>query len=583
MIVVHVTHETIDKVGGIGAVIAGLMTAEAYAGKVSRTVLLGPLLKTDGPVNHRLGDGGHVIYSSLDAVYTPSWREKFRPIERSYDVGIIYGKRRIADACTGKTVEAEVILVDVFHANKDRLNLFKAELYKKFAVPSSRFEHIWEYEQYVRLAEPGFEALKAIGCIGGDEQVVLLAHEYMGMPTALKAVMAGSASVQTVFYAHEVASVRRIIEKHSGHDTMFYNVLHAAEKTDTRLEELFPEVFCDYKHPLVKAARYCDRVFAVGDYIIQELRFVDRHFCTMDIDLVYNGIPAQPLELEQKNLARRRMQRYAENLFGRRPDWIFTHVARPVLSKGIWRDMRVLHELEPALGKRGERAVYFLLGTLAGQRRRRDICHMERVYGWPVTHEIGYPDLCGGEEVLGDMFDNFNRNHEAIRVVLVNQWNWSRLTCGERMPQDMTFMDIRCGTDVEFGLSAYEPFGISQLEPLCFGALCVISNVCGCMGFARRVADAAPLDENIVEADFLRIPEPVSLESLVDLPAEMRGRIESAEARRLAGIIAERLPRDDAAMQRRIDSGWRLAQKMSWEHVVREYFLPSLDRTVEQS
>ncbi len=142
MIVVHVTHEAVEKIGGIGAVIAGLVTADAYAEKVSRTILLGPLLTTDRPVNLRLGEGGHVIYSSLDAVESPPWRKRFRPIEKTYDVGIIYGTRKIDEPCSGREVRAEVLLIDVFHSNKDRLNLFKAELFKKFAVPSDRFESI---------------------------------------------------------------------------------------------------------------------------------------------------------------------------------------------------------------------------------------------------------------------------------------------------------------------------------------------------------------------------------------------------------------------------------------------------------
>jgi len=43
----------------------------------------------------RLGDGGHVKYSSLDAISPPQWREKFLAIEKTYDVGIIYGTRRV--------------------------------------------------------------------------------------------------------------------------------------------------------------------------------------------------------------------------------------------------------------------------------------------------------------------------------------------------------------------------------------------------------------------------------------------------------------------------------------------------------
>jgi hypothetical protein len=579
MNVVHVTHEVVEKIGGIGAVIAGLVTAKAYQQKVSRTILIGPLLDTSRPVNLRLGEGGKILYSSLDGVYPSPWRERFMPIERTYDVGIIYGKRRVQEPCNGQTVEVEALVIDVFHANRNRLNLFKAELYKKFAVPSERFESIWEYEEYVRLATPAVEALGALGCFDNGAKTVILAHEYMGMPTALKAVLDGKPYTRTVFYAHEVASVRPIVEKTAGHDTMFYNVLRAGMREGRTLEQVFPEVFDNYKHSLVKAARYCDHIFAVGNYIEEELHFLDPHFRTMDVDLVYNGVPTSPVTLEAKQQSMERMRTYAVNLFGARPTWVFTHVCRPVLSKGLWRDLGVLHPMDAMLAGLGETAVYFLLGTLAGQRRPQDIRHMERVYGWPVAHEEGYPDLCGGEEVLGDMCDNFNRNHQAIRAVLVNQWDWNRRYVGERIPQDMTFADIRRGTDVEFGLSVYEPFGISQFEPLSCGALCVVSSVCGCAGFARRAAGGQEV-ENVLVADYLKVAQGLSLEQLHDLPTQERDRIESGENLRLAKLILQRLPRDSQTVARRIADGNELAGKMSWEHVVEDYFLPSLERAV---
>ncbi len=578
MIVVHVTHEAVEKIGGIGAVISGLVTSDAYGESVSRTILLGPLLTTDRPVNLRLGRGGKIIYSSIDGVGSEGWSEKFRPIERTYDVGIVYGTRPLAGELADKSLLVEVLLVDVFHANRNRLNLFKTELFKKFSVPSDRFEDVWEYEQYIRLAEPGFEALKVIGA--DAEQMVILAHEYMGMPTALKAVLDGSHRDRTVFYAHEVASARPVVEDTAGHDTMFYNVLAAAAKEGRTMEEVFPSVFDNYKHALVKASRYCDHIFAVGDYVKAELQFLDRRFRTVDIDVVYNGIPASETTLDAKHTGRARMQAYASSLFGFHPTWIFTHVARPVLSKGIWRDLRVLHAMEPLLKQRDETAVYYMLGTLVGQRRIRDIRQMERDYGWPVAHEKGYPDLACGEEVLGEMFDYFNREHEAVRVVLVNQWGWEPEACGRRMPEDMTFMDMRCGTDVEFGLSVYEPFGISQLEPLSFGALCVVSNVCGCAGFARSVAGDQGLDDCILVADFLRVDGPMTVDQLLEMPTSQRDQIESAEAEKLAGLIAERLPRDEQTMLRRIERGRQLGQGMSWQHVVRDYFLPALGRAV---
>ena len=581
MIVVHVTHEVVEKIGGIGAVIAGLVTSEAYQKNVSRTILVGPLLDTSRPVNRRLGEGGKILYSSLDAVYVSPWRERFLPIERTYDVGIIYGTRQVQEPCNGKTVEVEALVIDVFHANRNRLNLFKGELFKKFSVASEAFESIWEYEEYVRLAVPAVEALGALGCFEDGQAVTVLAHEYMGMPTALKLVLDGKPNTRTVFYAHEVASVRPIVEKTAGHDTMFYNVLRAGLAEGRTLEQIFPEVFANYRHSLVKAARYCDHVFAVGDYIEEELRFLDPHFRTMDVDLVYNGVPASAVTMESKTASMERMRTYAANLLGGRPTWVFTHVCRPVLSKGIWRDLGVLHYLNGLLAARKESGVYFLLGTLAGQRRAQDIRHMERVYGWPVAHEDGYPDLSGGEEVLGGMFDNFNRNHEAVRAVLVNQWDWNRHFCGERMPEEMRFADIRRGTDVEFGLSAYEPFGISQFEPLSCGALCVVSNVCGCAGFARRVLDGGEAD-NIIVADYLKVAEGMSLEQLLGLPTSERDRIESEENQRLAELILKRLPVGQETVRRRVEAGSILAAEMSWEHVVREYFLPSLARAASR-
>jgi glycosyltransferase involved in cell wall biosynthesis len=581
MIVVHVTHEAVEKIGGIGTVIAGLMTADAYTENVSRTILLGPLFHTDRPVNLRLGRGGHVKYSSLDAIEGPPWRERFRPLERTYDVGIIYGTRKIFDPCCDRQVEAEVLCLDVFHSNQARLNLFKGELYKKFHIPSIDYEDVWEYEQYVRLAEPGFEAVKALTEDTPDEQIVFLAHEYMGMPTALRAILAGESRTRTVFYAHEVASIRPVVEKHPGHDTMFYNVLERAEDLGRTFTDVFPEHQESYKHPLVKAARYCDFVFCVGDYVVDEMRFLDHHFETMDIDLVYNGIPTVESTLEKKLASQDRMRQYVENLLGWRPDWTFAHVARPVLSKGIWRDLRVMHELEPLLAARGERAVFFMLGTLAGQRRRPDVLQMERVYGWPVTHEHGYPDLCQGEEVVGDLFDEYNRHHTATQAIFVNQWDWNPQVCGARMPAGMTFADIRRGTEVEFGMSVYEPFGISQLEALTFGALCVVSNVCGCVGFVKRAASGEDVDEQVLVADFVHFDHEMTLDALKRMRSSMRDELEVAESRRVASRVDALLPRDEKTLRRRMEAGYELARRMGWEHVVNDYFLPSLHHAAE--
>ncbi|MBL8990652.1 MAG: hypothetical protein JNJ48_03625, partial [Phycisphaerae bacterium] len=58
MTVVHITHESIHQLGGIGTVLEGVHTAEAWRREVGRSVLVGPLPYPDARVRdpiERLG------------------------------------------------------------------------------------------------------------------------------------------------------------------------------------------------------------------------------------------------------------------------------------------------------------------------------------------------------------------------------------------------------------------------------------------------------------------------------------------------------------------------------------------------
>jgi glycogen synthase len=140
-------------------------------------------------------------------------------------------------------------------------------------------------------------------------------------------------------------------------------------------------------------------------------------------------------------------------------------------------------------------------------------------------------------------------------------------------------MDIRMGTDVEFGQSIYEPFGIAQLEPLTFGGICVVSNVCGCMGFLRDVTEGNPT-KNVIVADYTSLGDYpcADIEDLLQIDRAVRDNIEIAEAARLATEILDRLPRTEAQVEEMIGEGYRLARNMSWDVVVRKYFLNGLAR-----
>src|SRR5688500_16743913 len=99
--VVHVTHEAIQKIGGIGAVLQGLLTSPVYLAEAKRNILVGPFWPGEERGEHRLGPQGEVLYSSMDALYRSPLAERFREIEQTYDVGIIYGRRRFVDKESG--------------------------------------------------------------------------------------------------------------------------------------------------------------------------------------------------------------------------------------------------------------------------------------------------------------------------------------------------------------------------------------------------------------------------------------------------------------------------------------------------
>jgi glycosyltransferase involved in cell wall biosynthesis len=577
--VVHVTHEAIQKIGGIGAVLHGLLTSRAYLDKAPRNILVGPFWPSDESGESRLGPDGEVLYSSLDSLYRSPLAARFREIEQTFDVGIVYGRRKFMSKETGVTATPEIVLIDVARYDKQKINDFKYRLWKTFGIESARYENIWDFEQYMRLAEPAIAAIHALGAASNVEPCVILSHEYMGIPTALAAVLEGDRSnFRTIFYAHEVAPMRRIVEGSPGHDTMFYNVMRAAIGQGHYLEDAFGDQSGYYKTSLVKASRFCDGIFAVGDYTLKEIRFMGPDFVHVDSQIAYNGVPCWKISVDDKIRSRKKLQNYCQNLLGYTPDYVFSHVTRLVPSKGLWRDLRVLEHVEKILRLRNESAVLFTLSTEVPPRRGDDIRKMEQNYHWPVVHREGLPDLSNGEAAYYQGVQEFNARSRNVKVVFINQFGFEQKSCGVRMPIDMEFMDIRKGSDAEFGQSIYEPFGIAQVEPISFGGICVFTNVCGCAGFVERANDGQPTP-NVIVADYTDLPQTgLRPEQLMAIGQPQREAIEGTVSAIVAQDLVDRLPRTPKEFEQFIERGYALASKMSWDAVAKDYVIPGILR-----
>lgn len=586
-LIVHATHEAGVKVGGIGAVLDGLLGSPVYNQQVTRTILLGPMNAGDNVEMERLvapRNGLTIHYSSLHGVFThvpEALRQKLQQIEQTFEIGLLYGTRRFGQH------EHEVLLVDATRPNLPQFNSFKFYIWQEYGLECARYERLPEFHSYFAIAAPLFAALKAIGADAGlaPNDKFIIAHEWLGMPLVFATQLTEPGQWRTIFYAHEMATARLLIEQHGGHDTRFYNALFKAKEWGMNLETLFGNQDHFFKHAILKQIARCDNIFAVGDLVVDELRFLGGAVADANIDLVYNGAPAATITLAEKLESKRRLQQYCENLLGYAPDYLFTHVTRLVSSKALWRDLRVLEHLDPLLRQAGKRAVLIVLSTAMPTGRRPEwVRAWERQYGWPVGHRSDNGDLLDLEvPFFFQGVEPLNQNATNSQVLLVNQFGWSREQCGQRMPAEMTFADLRQGSDLEFGQSIYEPFGIAQVEPLSFGALCCVSNVCGCVGFVDRAAEGIENLPNLVVANYTNLPYGHWLDTPYDalrIDQGMRDWIERNNSAAAAQTIFARLPQNHTDAQTLLERGQMVAQRMSWDVVVYDYLLPGLQRAI---
>ncbi|OGE86001.1 MAG: hypothetical protein A2Y39_02960 [Candidatus Delongbacteria bacterium GWF2_40_14] len=578
---IHITHEAVQKIGGIGSVIAGLLTANSYNHFFDRNILYGPLFNSDGSPTSRLGKDGVVLYSGIDNYDTEKYAHIFSPIEKKYGVGIVYGKRIIPNETNPNNFsETETILVHINSMKTEHVDKFKFLLWENFRIQSDRYND-WDYEQYLRIAVPYIEILNAL--TSKDDFLFHFSHEYMGMASVLKVIAERDKSKKrndkTIFYAHEVSTARSIVENHPGHDISFYGIIRNKEIDGKSMEDVFGDKSSYYRNELVKRTEHLDHIFAVSDLIADEIKFLNPSIDPKKIAVVYNGISLKKINFENKNHSKAVLSKYCKTLLNYEPDVVFSHVTRLVSSKGLWRDIMLLEELDELFAENSMTGFYVLLSTLIGTGRPSgDVSRMEKEYGWPILHREGWPDLVGVETEIYNDLSHFNAKSKAIKGIFMNQFGFNRHSCGSRMPENAQWIDLRIGSDTELGMSIYEPFGIAQIETIQFGGLAVLSDACGCCGLIRSKYRSNDNSYHIV--NFTKNNGSLSIRELMDMKSSEKTKMEKAIIEEQAFAIYEKLKNNmnKETTAAHFKESQKLAYEIDWDHIVSKNIVPVLNK-----
>ncbi|MCX8058810.1 MAG: hypothetical protein N3A58_05305 [Spirochaetes bacterium] len=568
---VHITHEAVQKIGGIGSVLNGLCSSDRYKNFFNKTLLYGPLFYNPGDIFSKLGKGGKVFYSNRDYYDEDNYENRFKPIIDKYNINIIYGKRILSNEFNPlKSLEVDILLVDINGMNKNEIDIFKYKLWERFKLESIKFESDWDYEQYLRIGIPYVELLQAL--YGESNEFYHFSHEFMGIISCLSTLLKPSFyKSKTIYYAHEISPVRSIIEKIEGHDISFYLKMEEDKKNNVDLLQRYPQQSENPRTILIKKTTQFDLIYAVSDLVRDEYIYLNPEIDKSKVKVVYNGIPIKFIEQREKEESRNILIDYCKNLFNFEPDFIFTHVARMVPSKAFYRDFTFLFELDEIVKSAGGKGFFLLLSSLIGTGRdSSQIFNMEKEYGWPVYHKEGWPDLVGMEIEINSFLEVFNEKSKAIKGIFINQFGFSRRKCGFRVSEKAEFLHFRVGSDAEIGFSIYEPFGIAQLETIPFGGFSFLSTSCGAFYLLKCSFNNEKGILPFIGFDFIGEGHLDLEKNKIDplsLNKETRFLIERRLFNKMANIIFNVLPKNNQERFNLLFKFQSLSNKLGWEAI----------------
>jgi hypothetical protein len=112
---------------------------------------------------------------------------------------------------------------------------------------------------------------------------------------------------------------------------------------------------------------------------------------------------------------------------------------------------------------------------------------MEAEYDWPVNHKEGWPDLIDLEKDINRQIQQFNAQSKMIKALFINQNNFNKWLCGNRVPGMLDHIGLRIASDAEFDFSIYDPSGTTLLEVIPYGGLGALSSSCGCTPYLQKI------------------------------------------------------------------------------------------------
>jgi len=573
---IHISHEAAMKIGGIGSVLSGMCTAETYTKQVERTIFYGPLFDdTPNPEGkesiamQRLGGEAKILFSSVDNIANSIYDTAFRDIIHKYSVDIVYGEKTLYDEIDPKKSNViEVLLLGIKNLKAQYENEFKYIVWEKYQFSSQPFEGDWDFEQYLRIAIPLRDLSTAL--LKPEKQTIYFSHEYMGIACCLAINLLKRPNEKLYFHAHEISTARAITESIQGHDVAFYHLIDKDLQSGTSLEQRYGSQKHNPRNEQLKMTSIFDGILAVGDWVKKEYLYLLPKANPAKVHICYNGIPIPDHTTQDKLNSRKKIKEYCENLYNFTPDVIMTHVTRLVVSKGLWRDISLMEELDKRLAADKLKGFCIILSTLIGNgRTSAEVMKMEADYGWPVLHREGYPDLIDYENDIYWSCQYFNAKSKAIKVVFLNQFSFNPQRIGHRLPQGTTFTDLRLSSDAEFGMSVYEPFGIAQIETIPFGGVAILTRACG----SAFLLEQAFKDEKVKPfyvLDFAQdLPRASKDVDWQHISSNERVLIEKEIIRENAEQIYAILPKSDKQREKVFEICNKHKHKLSWDEVVK--------------